>query len=98
MSVKFICANLYNFLQLVVTGIEDDCILKTCSQRKSTFPRAFAKLSKNFAGAFQELFVVQNSERKFPPAVLYQQKAPGKLLESSEKSPRESFWKGGFAL
>ena len=69
-------------LQLVATGIEDDCILKTCSQRKSTFPRAFAKLSRSFPGVFCWYKMrAQISSRYFVP--------DRKLVESFSKALRK---------
>ena len=76
----------YSYVQLVATGIEDDCILKTCSQRKSTFPKAFAKLQKSFPRAFQELFVWYKTasanflSRNLRSLFCTRQKAPGKLF------------------
>ena len=69
-------------IQLVATGIEDDCILKTCSQRKSTFPRAFAKLSRSFPGVFCWYKMrAQISSRYFVP--------DRKLVESFSKALRK---------
>ena len=75
-------------IQLVVTGIEDDCILKTCSQRKSTFPRAFAGALEK---AFQELFVGTKQREKICARYFVRQKAPGKLLESFSNAAHSCF-------